>query len=224
MKKSIYLLLLLSIILEGCMMLGMGGMGGMGHTGGGGMQGDSHGSSMTGQTIVKESIVNGIKITAEFPPYTLSDELAYKVTLYDVREKLIISDASISLIVTLDDSRSQGSRSGQASSHSGHGDSPPTQSQGKAEKMKFSPDEINNGTYIFHPTIKNKGTYKFIFVLERVGNVTIDPPIEVEQTIQLSSQMDMHSEDGDNMGVSGISPVVLIGAGVMAIIMLFALR
>ncbi len=223
MKKPIYLLLPLSLILEGCMMLGMGGMG---HTGSGGMQGDSHGSSMNGQTIVKESVVNGIKITVEFPPYTLSDELAYKVTLYDVREKMIISDASISLIVTSDDSRKQVSRSGQASSHSGHGDSPPTQSQGKAEKMKFSPDEINNGTYIFHPTIKNKGAYKFIFVLERVGNVEIDPPIEVEQTVQLYSQIDQTSEHSrDNMaGFSLSSPVILIGLGAMAIMMLFILR
>lgn len=221
MKKSIYILLLLSIILEGCMMLGMGGMGHMG-----GMNENSHGSSMNGQTIVKESVVNRIKITAEFPPYILSDELAYKVTLYDVREKMIISDASISLIVTPDDSRKQVSRSGQTSSHSGHGDSSPAQSPSKIEKMKFSPDEINNGTYIFHPTIKNKGVYKFIFVLERVGNITIDPPIEVEQTVQLYSRIDQPSEhSSENMaGFSLSSPVILIGIGAMAIMMLFILR
>ena len=205
MKKSFFLLLMLSIILEGCMMLGMGGMR---HTGGGGMHGDSHGSSMDGQTIVKESVVNGIKITAEFPPYTLSDELAYKVTLYDIREKLIISDASISLIVITDNSQGQ-------NSHSDHA---------KMQEMKFSPDEINNGTYIFRPSIKNTGAYKFIFILERIGNSKIDPPIEVEQTIQLLSQMDQHSENGDNMTGSGISSVVLIGAGVMAIIMFFMFR
>jgi hypothetical protein len=199
-------------------------MGGMGHMGG--MNENSHGSSMTGQTIIKESIVDGIKITVEFPPYTLSDELAYKVTLYDVREKMIISDASISMIVTSDDSRKQVSHSGQASSHSGHGDSSPTQSQGKVEKMKFSPDEINNGTYIFHPTIKNKGAYKFIFVLERVGNVTIDPPIEVEQIVQLHSQIDQPSEhNSDNMaGFSLSSPAILIGLGAMAVMMLFIIR
>jgi len=202
---KIYLTFLLPLFLSGCMMLGMGGMGHMG-----GMNENSHGSSMKGQTIVKESIVDGIKITVEFPPYTLSDELAYKVTLYDVREKLIISDASISLIVIPDNDRS----------HDAHSD------HSKRQEMKFSPDKsgINNGTYIFRPIIKMKGAYKFIFVLERVGNVTIDPPIEVEQTIQLSSQMDMHSEDGDNMGGSGISPIVLIGVGAMAIMMLFILR
>ena len=47
--NKIYLTLLTPLFL-GCMMLGMGGMG---HTGGGGMHGDSHSSSMTGQTIVK---------------------------------------------------------------------------------------------------------------------------------------------------------------------------
>lgn len=221
--NKIYLTLLTPLFLSGCMMLGMGGMGG--HTGGG-THGSSDGSSMNGQTIIKESVVNGIKITAEFPPYTLNDELAYKVTLYDVREKLIVSDAAISLIVISNDSRSQSSLSGQTSSHSGHGDSSPAQSQGKVEKMKFSPDEIYNGTYIFHPTIKNKGVYKFIFVLERVGNVAIDPPIEVEQTVQLYSRMDQPSEQsGENMAGFGLStPVLLIGLGAMAIMMLFAFR
>lgn len=203
--NKIYLILLTPLFLSGCMMIGMGGM--AGHKGSG-MHGDSHGSSMNGQTIVKESVVNGIKITAEFPPYTLNDELAYKVTLYDVREKLIISDASISLIVTTDNSLGH-------DSHSDHG---------KMQEMKFSPSEINNGTYIFRPSIKNTDVYKFIFVLEKVGNVTIDPLIEVEQTVQLISQMNQHSENDDNMTAPGIVPVVLISAGVMAIVMLFMLR
>jgi len=204
---KIYLTFLLPLFISGCMMLGMGGMGHMG-----GMNENSQGSSMNGQTIVKESIVDGIKITAEFPPYTLADELAYKVTLYDVREKLIISDASISLIVIPDNDRSHDAQS----DHS------------KRQEMKFSPDKsgINNGTYIFRPSIKNTGAYKFIFVLERVGNVAIDPPIEVEQTVQLYSQIDQSSEhSGDNMtGFSLSSPAILIGLGAMAIMMLFILR
>lgn len=220
---KIYLILLTPLFLSGCMMLGMGGIGG--HSGGG-MHGDSHGSSVEGQTIVKESVINGIKITAEFPQYTLNDELAYKVTLYDVREKIVISDASISLIVISNDSRGQSQRSRQTSSHSGHGDIPPAQSQEKVEKMKFSPDEIKNGTYIFHPTIKNKGTYRFIFVLDRVGSVAIEPPIEVEQTVQLYSRMDqpMQQRNDNTAGFSLSSPVIWIGLGAMAVMMLFTLR
>lgn len=219
--KKMYAVLPAPLFLSGCMVLGMGGMG---LAGGGGMHGASHGSSMNGQTFVKESVVNGIRITAEFPPYVFGDELAYKVTLRDVRDKSIISDASIALIVTSDDNRNQGSRSGQAGSHSGHGDSSTTQSQGKVGKMKVAPDEIGNGTYVFRPSITNGGTYKFVFVLERVGNVTMDPPIEVEQTVQLDAQRDQHSGNRDHMTGSGRAPAILIGAGVMAIMMLFMVR
>lgn len=219
--KKMYAVLPVPLFLSGCMVLGMGGMG---LAGGGGMHGASHGSSMNGQTLVKESVVNGIRITAEFPPYVFGDELAYKVTLRDVRDKSTISDASIALIVTSDDNRNQGSRSGEAGSHSGHGDSSTSQSQGKVGKMKVSPDETGNGTYVFRPSITNGGAYKFVFVLERVGNVTIDPPIEVEQTVRLDGQRDQHSGNRDHMAGSGRAPAVLIGAGVMAIMMLFMVR
>ncbi len=196
---KIYLTFLLPLFLSSCMMLGIDGM----------KHGGSHNEKTQQQkTVVKESIVDGIRITVEFPPYTLADELVYKVNLYDVREKLIISDALISLIVTPDNDRSH-------DSHSDHS---------KMQEMKFSPDEIKNGAYIFRPIIKDTGAYKFIFVLDRVGNFNIVPPIEVEQNIQLSSQMDMHSEDGDNMEGSGISHVVLMGSVSMAIMMLFMLK
>ena len=219
--KKMYAVLPAPLFLSGCMVLGMGGMG---LAGGGGMHGASHGSSMNGQTLVKESVVNGIRITAEFPPYVFGDELAYKVTLRDVRDKSIISDASIALIVTSDDNRNQGSRTGQAGSHSGHGDSSTTQSQGNVGRMKVSPDKIGNGTYVFHPSITSKGAYRFVFALERVGDVTIDPPIEVEQTVQLDDQKDQRSGNGNHMTRSSMAPAVLIGAGVMAIMMLFMFR
>lgn len=219
--KKMYAVLPTPLFLSGCMVLGMGGMG---LAGGGGMHGASHGSSMNDQTLVKESVVDGIRITAEFPPYVFGDELAYKVTLRDVRDKSIISDASIALIVTSDDNSNQGSRTGQAGSHSGHGDSSATQSQGKVGRMKVSPDKIGNGTYVFRPSITIRGVYKFVFVLERVGDVTMDPPIEVKQTVQLDGQKDQHSGNGDHVTGSGMAPAVLIGAGVMAIMMLFMFR
>ena len=217
--KKMYVALPMPLFLSGCMMLGMGGMGA---AGGGGVHGAPHGPSTSGQTLVKESVVNGIRMTAEFPSYLLGDELAYTVTLRDVRDKSTISDASIALIVTLDDNQS--SRSGQAGSHSEHGDSSPTQSQGKAGHMKVSPDEIGNGTYVFRPAIKNGGAYKFVFVLARVGSVRIDPPIEVEHTVQLDGQRDQRSRHGDHRTESRMAPAVLIGAGAMAIMMFFMFR
>ena len=208
--KKLYAVILAPLFLSGCMMLGMGGMGG-------GMHGTSQGSTMKGQTIVKESIANGIRITAEFPPYVLGDVLAYTVTLRAVRDKSMISDASITLIVTSDDNRNQGS-------HSGHPDPSVTQNQRSNWRIKLSPDAISNGTYVFRPAITNGGAYRFVFVVERVGNAQIEPAIEVEQTVQLLRQTDQHSENGAHRTGSGISPALLMGAGVMAIMMLFMFR
>ena len=69
-----------------------------------------------------------------------------------------------------------------------------------------------------------EGAYRFVFLVERVGNVTMDPPIEVEQTVQLNAPMDEHSGDGDHGMGSGKAPLALIGAGVMAAMMLFMFR
>ena len=90
--------------------------------------------------------------------------------------------------------------------------------------MKFSPDAIDNGTYVFHPSIKSGGAYTFAFVLERAGAVALDPPIRVEHVVQLDSQGDQHSGTGARTTGSSIAPLVLIGAGAMVVAMLFMFR
>ncbi len=195
--KKMYLVIPAPLLLGSCMMLGSGGMG---SGGGGGMHGASHASSMTSPKLVKESVVNGIRITAEFPPYALGDSLAYRVTLQDVRDKAYVTNASISLIVTPDDS------------------------QNKVAAVRMPPAESANGTYVFRPSITRGGAYKFVFVLDRVGEVAQEPSIQVEQVIQLNSQMDHQSGADDRATGIRIAPVALIGAGVMAIMMLFTLR
>ena len=212
--KKLCAVILAPLFLSGCMMLGMGGIG---HSGAGGMHGASQSSTMRGQTIIKESIANGIRITAEFPPYVLGDALAYTVTLRDVRDNSTISDATTALIVTSDDNRSNGS-------HPGHLDSSVTLNQRSSWTKKISPEVIGNGTYLFRPSITSGGAYRFTFVVEKVDNVTINPAIEVEQTVRLLSQADRQSENGDHKTGSGVSPAVLIGAGAMAIMMLFMFR
>jgi hypothetical protein len=185
------------LLLGSCMMLGMGGMGA---GGGGGMHGASHDSSMNSQTLVKESVVKGIQITVEFPPYVLGDTLTYKVTLRHVRDRSYIANASMELIVTSDDN------------------------QNEVGTVKTPPAEIANGTYVFRPSITRGGAYKFVFVLNRVGSAAEDPPIEVEQRIQLNGPMDGHSGNADRATGFRIVPATVIGAGVMAIMMLVMLR
>ena len=219
--KNMYFVLSSPLLLSGCMMLGMGGMGG---SGGSGMHGASRGSSMNGPTLVKEAVIDGIRLTAEFPPYVLGDQLTYRVTVRDARDKSSISNASVALIVTANDNSHLDSPSGQAGSDSRHADSSTTRSQRTLRKMVVSPDEIGDGAYVFRPAIATGGAYRFVFVLERVGNVALATPIEVEHTVQLLGQRDRHSGHGDPAIRSAMAPTVLIGAGVMAIMMLFMIR
>ena len=219
--KNMYFVFSSPLFLSGCMMLGMGGMG---TPGGSGMHGASRGSSMNGPTLVKEAVIDGIRLTAEFPPYVLGDQLTYRITVRDARDKSSISNASVALIVTANDNSHLDSPSGQAGSDSRHADSSTTRSQRTLRKMVVSPDAIGDGAYVFRPAIATGGAYRFVFVLERVGNVALATPIEVEHTVQLLGQRDRHSGHGDPATRSAMAPTVLIGAGVMAIMMLFMIR
>ena len=64
------------LLLSGCMMLGSGG-------GAHGSQGGEHARapSMMAQTVIKETVAEGLRITAEFPPYAIGDDLAYKLRM-----------------------------------------------------------------------------------------------------------------------------------------------
>lgn len=219
--KKMYVVLSSPLLFSGCMMLGMGGMGA---PGGSGMHGASQGSTMNGPTLVKEAVVSGIRLTAEFPPYALGDRLSYRVTVRDVRDKSTISNASVALIVTADDNRHQDSRSAEAGSDARHADSSTTLTHGTVRRMVVSPDAMADGAYVFRPSITTGGAYRFVFVLDRVGNVALASPIEVEHIVQLHGQRDQHSGNGDPATRSAMAPTVLIGAGVMAIMMLFMIR
>ena len=218
--KKMYGVLLSPLLLSGCMMLGMGGAG----SAGGGMESASDRSSMAGPTLIKESVGNGVRITAEFPPYVLGDELVYKVSLRDARDESGIANASIALVVTRDDNRSQNTHSAQAGSPSGHGDSSATQSQGTARQMKLSPVQAGDGTYVFRPSITSEGAYRFTFLLQGVGGVPMDQPFVVEQTVQFRAPMDHHMGNGGHGTGFRMAPVAMLGAGMMAIMMVFAIR
>lgn len=219
--KKVYFVFSTPLLLSGCMMLGMGGMGTPGASS---MHGASGGSSINGPTLVKEAVIDGIRLTAEFPPYVLGDRLTYRVTVRDARDKSSIANASVALIVTAIDNSHLHSPSGQAGSDSRHADSASTRSQRALRKMVVPPDEIGDGAYVFRPAIATAGAYRFVFVLERVGSDALATPIEVEHTVQLLDRRDRHSGHGDPATRSAMAPAVLIGAGVMAIMMLFMIR
>ena len=57
--KKMYLVLALPFLFAGCMMPGAGGMGLMGHEE---MRGSSHAQPMSGQLLIRESVVDGMRI------------------------------------------------------------------------------------------------------------------------------------------------------------------
>lgn len=188
------LAVLTPLLLSGCMLPGMGGMGGMGMHGGGGMQEASPGSSMRGPATIKESVAGGIRVTVSFPPYALGDALAYDVSLRDLRDETLIRDASVSLVVTPDGA------------------------------TKLAPSMSDSGTHVFRPALTAEGAYRLVVVVERVGTTVLDPPVKVEHTVQLLKPMQTGGGDGHGPAASRVTPVIVLGAVVMAVMMAFMFR
>ena len=183
------------LLLSGCMMLGAGGMG---HGGGGGGHGHAQMTPMVGQTLIKEAVVDGVRITAEFPPYSLGDELAYRVTLRRERDSTAIGDASVVMLIGPDGTRDRPTR--------------------------VSPSARDNGVYVFRPVITAEGAYRVVIRVERAGTVTPTTGAELEHVVRLAARMNMSAGQEDGGGSSWFTPTALIGAGVMAVMMLVMLR
>ena len=183
------------LLLTGCMMLGSGGMG---HGSGGVGHGHAQAASMTGQTVIKETVVEGVRITAEFPPYALGDELAYRVTLRRERDNTAIGDASLAMLIGPADARDRTTR--------------------------VSPSAVGDGVYVFRPIVTAEGAYRVSIRVERAGNIALTSGAELEQVVRLDARMDMSAREGTGGGSSMWAPAALLGAAFMAVMMLVALR
>ena len=183
------------LLLSSCMMLGSGGMG---HGSGGSGHGDARAMSMSGQALIKEVVLDGVRITAEFPPYSLGDDLAYRVTLRRERDSTAIVDASVVMLIGADATRDRFTR--------------------------VSPSTRDNGVYVFRPAVVAEGAYAIVIRVERVGNITLTPGAQLEQVVRVDARMDMSPREENGRGSFRLAPMALLGAGVMAVMMLLALR
>ena len=183
------------LLLSGCMMLGSGGMG---HGGGGAGHGHAQPVPMSGQTVIKETAVEGLRISAEFPPYSLGDDVAYRVTLRRERDSTAIGDATVAMFIGLDGARDRATR--------------------------VLPSVRDKGVYVFRPVITAEGAYRVVIRVERVGNGTPTSGAELEQVVRFAARMDMTAGQADGGGTSWFAPTALLGAGVMAVMMLVMLR
>ena len=193
-----------SVWLQGCMMGPMGGMGGMATT----MPSDGSdkdaGTSTSQQHIVKELIADGVRITADFPVFGPMDSLEYSVELHAIDGRTITPDAAIMLSAV--SATDEGMR---------HGPPLPT-------RLPFI--RRSEGSYVVRPSIPRDGAYRLILVVERVGPTTLERPLVLEQVVQLGASRDHAQVRGPAPPRARLNPLLIVGAGAMAVMMLLTIR
>lgn len=194
MRSKLFVALWPALLLSGCMMAGMHGMGGMGGMGPTAPGGDGPFMATSGPHIVKEVVADGIRVTADFPSFGPSDSLTYTVVLSDLDGRAITSDAIVFLSVT-------------------------ASAFGKVE-----PVLRGDGRFIFRPSIPRDGPYRLTVLVERVGDTIFDPPLSLDQVVQLSAPIEHSAGSGHAPDRVGLSPLLLFGAGLMAVMMMLSYR
>lgn len=195
---------LASVWLQGCMMGAMGGMGGMASTRPGGGSEQDAGASTIPQHVVKELVAGGIRVTADFPVFGPRDSLEYSVVLRALDGQTITADAAIvlSVVAATDD----GMR---------HGEPLPT-------RLPFT--RRNNGSFVASPSIPRDGAYRLTVLVERVGATTLEQPLILDQVVDLGARPDHAQASGPAPPRVHLNPLVLVGAGFMAVMMLLTIR
>lgn len=206
--------LVLPLFLGGCMMAGMGMMGPM--------RSGKHGRD--GPTVIKEVVGGGLRVTAEFPAYTPGDSLRYTVTIFDIDAQVLIPEASVVLIASPVTGTSEAS--GSPSSHV-HADSPPPtdrQRRVEVQRMTAVADGRHSGSFVFRPSLPRDGPYRLTVLVDRAGSRAIDPPLVLDQVVQLQVTGVQPSDLAHEAHGARLTPFVVLGTGLMAIMMMFSFR
>lgn len=192
--KTTILMVATPLLLSGCMMFGSGGMG---HGSGGG-HGRDDGMPVTDQTLIKEAVIQGVRITAEFPVSALGDNPDYRVTLRRERDSTAIADAVVTMFIAPAGTRDRGTG--------------------------VSASARGNGLYVARPVTTGEGAYRVLIRVERVGQVTPTAAIELEQVVRIRAPIDPGARGGDHAGNSRLAPAALLGGAAMAVMMLVMWR
>lgn len=180
------------LLLGGCMMLGSGGMAHGSH-GGGHAQ-----AAMMGQTLIKETVVEGMRLTAEFPPHAIGDDLAYRVTLRRAGDSAAVANASVAMFIGREDQMDHVTR--------------------------VAPSVLGDGAYVFRPIVETESAYRVVIRVERAEGVAPRSAVELEQVVRLGARMGMAAPQPDAIATSWWTPAAILGAGAMAIMMLLVMR
>lgn len=185
-------LFFLGIVLSGCMMMGMhGGM--MGHS-------ESHAAERPGEALVKEVIVNGVSVSAEFPPARVGSVVRYVVKIVDARSGEPIQNAKVH--ATIERARQENA----TTDHTSH--VPHT----SADSESFTFNQRTDGSYSWNYEFKTPGVYDIRFEVYDLG--------EEQSPVVLSARREVQASHKEHGGIEA-TPVILIGAAVMGAMMVW---
>lgn len=225
MKLTLIAALLAPLLASGCMMAGMSGMagmGGMGHSSTDSTHGSTPANARGEPTVVKEVVAGGLRVTADFPARRVGDSLSYTVTLRELDGRVISTDALVFLEVSPVIMSSASASPGPT--HAGHPAKTARENADGLLRTKFAPVERGGGRFVFRPAFLQAGAYRLSVLVERSGDRVIDPPLVVDHVVQLQAPATGPSGGGHAMRGGGLTPIMLLGAGFMAVMMLVAIR
>jgi hypothetical protein len=174
------------------------------------MHGDmsrEHGARGTaqGQTFVKESRHDNIKISAEVPPLWVGKEASLTLRVEDALSGKPISGAAVDIVVI---------RRAERAEHAGaqHGaESAEKTVQGKAA------EGAEKGVYVFNQKFAEPGWYEITFTITGLQEKGVATPISL--TVKKEA-IPAHEPEGKDHGKTGGKSMLLIGGAMMVVMML----
>lgn len=222
MHSKLIAALLAPLLTSGCMMAGMAGMGGLGHMSGTGVHSSGVAASPDGPLEVHEVIAGGLRVTSESPGQLVGDSLRVAVILRELDGRTITTDASVFLDVT--PTSATGSADQPVPTHASHSARLAHQLPEDVALKRFAPYAHAGGQFEFRPSITPDGAYRLAVVVERVGDRVLDPPIVVSRVIQSHAAATGGAHAASARWGGPVMPLALLGAGLMALMMLVTLR
>lgn len=222
MQSKLIAALFAPLLTSGCMMAGMAGMGGMGHMSGGGTHAGGAAVSTDGTMEVSEVVAGGLRVSAEFPVQLAGYSSRFAVVLRELDGRAITTDAAVFLDVAPVGTRQRAAQP--PPTHAGH---PAKLAHAMPEDLartRIVPVAGRGGWFEFHPTFAPDGVFLVTVVVERVGDRVMDPPISVSRVMQFAPRAASDSHAANAPWGGRAVPLAMLGAGLMALMMLVMWR
>ncbi len=211
--------LLAPLLTSGCMLTGMAGVGGMGHVGHGQMAADEASIRMR---EVSEVVAEGLRISIDSPVRASSDSASVLVELHAMDGRVIAAPVALFLNVGRLGTTHAGDPP--AKGHAGHETMAAPAVLSEAAFTRVTPVSRGDGRYEFRLALAPEQSYRLTVVVERVGDKVMSPPLRVGRMMAPASDASSAPHSAHGMWGGASVPLALLGAGLMAAMMLVSWR